>query len=302
MTSDIDAYFSINLDRRSFQRKQMTDEPFYIPFSQRTGLKSLPPQLKLGEISAELRRLFVYYLGLEIDRVGRSGYTGYYFTSDWKRVAMDFHVLFLGKDADTYNNSCYEFNEKLKIIIMSGDIGSVFDLVEFFSKHPKCSKELKKDLKGAFMAARAAYRIVDSQIIAIGVEAQGAAFVGALEDAEAMGAGAARTHLVAAGMALRNSDWPGSVRESIHAVEAMARILAPEASSLGPALAALEKKRHLHGSLKAAFGALYGYSSNEAGVRHSLVFYEEAQVDEADALFMLGACASFVSYLLARSS
>jgi hypothetical protein len=45
---------------------------------------------------------------------------------------------------------------------------------------------------------------------------------------------------------------------------------------------------------------LYGYSSDEEGVRHALVFKEEAQVDEADALFMLGACASFVSYLLAR--
>jgi hypothetical protein len=35
-------------------------------------------------------------------------------------------------------------------------------------------------------------------------------------------------------------------------------------------------------------------------VRHALVFGDEAQVDEADALFMLGACASFVSYLLTR--
>jgi hypothetical protein len=43
------------------------------------------------------------------------------------------------------------------------------------------------------------------------------------------------------------------------------------------------------------------YTSDEEGVRHALVFGDEAQVDEADALFMLGACASFVSYLLARS-
>jgi hypothetical protein len=56
------------------------------------------------------------------------------------------------------------------------------------------------------------------------------------------------------------------------------------------------------GSLKAAFGSLYGYSSDEEGVRHALVFSNETQVDEADALFMLGACASFVSYLLARGT
>jgi hypothetical protein len=74
---------------------------------------------------------------------------------------------------------------------------------------------------------------------------------------------------------------------------------APGTTTLGPALAALEKQGHLHGGLKAAFSSLYGYSSDEEGIRHALVFKEEAQVDEADALFMLGACAS---YLLARGT
>jgi hypothetical protein len=70
--------------------------------------------------------------------------------------------------------------------------------------------------------------------------------------AEANNAGAARKHLIAAGFALRNSDWAGSIRESIHAVEAMAIRLAPGTTTLGPALAALDKQGHLHGSLKAA--------------------------------------------------
>jgi hypothetical protein len=92
------------------------------------------------------------------------------------------------------------------------------------------------------------------------------------------------------------------VRESIHAVEAVAVRLAPDTSTLGAALKVLEKRDHLHGGLKSAFEKLYGYSSDEAGVRHALVFSDEAKVDEADALFMLGACASFVSYLLARGT
>jgi hypothetical protein len=92
------------------------------------------------------------------------------------------------------------------------------------------------------------------------------------------------------------------VRESIHAVEAVAVRLAPGTGTLGAALKVLEQRGHLHGGLKAAFSSLYGYSSDEEGVRHALVFGDEAQVDEADALFMLGACASFVSYLLARGT
>jgi hypothetical protein len=82
----------------------------------------------------------------------------------------------------------------------------------------------------------------------------------------------------------------------------MAVRLAPGTDTLGAALKVLEHRGRLHGGLKAAFGSLYGYSSNEEGVRHALVFGDEAQVDEADALFVLGACASFVSYILARST
>ena len=153
------------------------------------------------------------------------------------------------------------------------------------------------------VTARAAYRVFDNKCIAaIGTEEQAAAFERAIADAEAKNATAARKQLIAAGVALRNSDWAGSLRESIHAVEAIAVRLAPGTDTLGAALKVLEQRGHLHGGLKAAFGSLYGYSSDEEGVRHALVFGDEAQVDEADALFMLGACASFVSYLLARGT
>lgn len=111
-----------------------------------------------------------------------------------------------------------------------------------------------------------------------------------------------RAHLVSAGSELAKSNWAGCVRESIHAVEAMAVRLAPEKKTLGAALAVLERDGHLHGGLKNAFSALYGWSSDEEGVRHALVFREEANVDEADALFLQGACAAFVSYLTARNS
>ena len=214
---------------------------------------------------------------------------------------MDLHVLFFKEPADTFNYGADENEQRLNVFIQRADIGELFDLVEFFVRHPGCSDELKRELAGAFVTARAAYRVFDNKYIAaIGTEEQAAAFERAIADAEAKNATAARKQLIAAGVALRNSDWAGSVRESIHAVEAMAVRLAPGTDTLGAALKVLEQRGHLHGGLKAAFGSLYGYSSDEEGVRHALVFGDEAQVDEADALFMLGACASFVSYLLAR--
>jgi hypothetical protein len=73
----------------------------YLPFSQRAGLEPIPPQLKLGEVSAELRRLLDYYINLEIDRKIRIGYAA--FGDEWKRVAMDLHVLFFKHAVGTFD-------------------------------------------------------------------------------------------------------------------------------------------------------------------------------------------------------
>ncbi len=281
----------------------MSNSPPYLPFSQRTGLAPTPPQLKLGEVSADLRRLLHYYIGLEIERNVRVGVDSRYFDREWRRVVADLQVVLLKRSADEVEYRVSENEKLLKIFIERAEIGPLFDLVEFFVRHPKCSSELKLELAEAFASSRAAYRIFDSKYVgAIGNEEQAAAFENAIVTAETANAVAARKQLIAASVALRNGDWSGSVRESIHAVEAVAVRLAPGTNTLGAALKVIEQRGTLHGGLKSAFASLYGYSSDQEGVRHALVFSESAQVDEADALFMLGACAAFVSYLLARST
>lgn len=273
-----------------------------LPFSQRYGYEEVPPQLKLNEVSPELRRLLDYALDLEIARVKKSGFERSYFAEGWLRVSRDFHVRFLRKGASSYENSPYELRLTLEKYCAKAPIQKLFDLVEFFAQHRGTTDDLRDDLSAAFHDARAAYRLADGRVIAIGSGEQGKAVETALTATEELGANSARQHLVAAGIALRTGDWPGSVRESIHAVEAIARWLEPEAKTIAPALSKLEKSGHLHPALKSALSSLYGYTSDEEGVRHAKVFNDEAQVDEADALFMLGACASFVSYVLAKST
>ena len=56
----------------------------------------------------------------------------------------------------------------------------------------------------------------------------------------------------------------------------------------------------IHPALEAGFQKLYAYTSDEHGIRHALN-RDGANVDEADAIFMLGACASFVSYLIGKA-
>ena len=112
-----------------------------------------------------------------------------------------------------------------------------------------------------------------------------------------MGLQGAETHLKMAGELVNGGDWAGAVRESMNAVESVARQLAPKANTLVPALEALEKGGRLHPVLKEAYSKLYGYTSDEQGIRHSLMNNAESSVGRDEAVFMLGACASFTSYL-----
>jgi hypothetical protein len=145
-------------------RYGMASDQTYIPFSQRTGLEVIPPQLKLGEVSAELRRLLDYYVGLEIDRETVSGYEYTYFMDNWARVTKDLHVLFFKHDVRSYKNRPYDWSQILNHYGQTVAIGGLFDFIEFLVRHPKCSKVLKEELAGAFVTARAAYRIVDGQM------------------------------------------------------------------------------------------------------------------------------------------
>ncbi len=104
-------------------------------------------------------------------------------------------------------------------------------------------------------------------------------------------------HLRKACECVNEGDWAGSIRESIHTVESVARILAPEAKTLKPALAAIGDQGALHPALRDALNKLYGYTSDEQGVRHPLLDGKRANVGMDEAVFMLGACASFASYL-----
>jgi hypothetical protein len=67
------------------------------------------------------------------------------------------------------------------------------------------------------------------------------------------------------------------------------------------ALTAIEKKIQLHGSLKKAFMALYGYTSDAGGIRHALSDEDVTPTFE-DAKFMLVTCSAFINYLKAKAS
>ncbi|WP_052687837.1 AbiJ-NTD4 domain-containing protein [Xanthomonas albilineans] len=98
-----------------------------------------------------------------------------------------------------------------------------------------------------------------------------------------------------------NPDYRNSIKESISAVEAAARIVSGEPNAtLGKALKHLERSGALHAALSGAFSQLYGYTSEADGIRHSLI--GESNITQADARYFLITCSAFVNLLKTKKA
>ena len=159
-------------------------------------------------------------------------------------------------------------------------------------------------MKRTFEACRLAYTIdmgPPPTILPAVTPEEGNAVVESLQALRGAGLSGSVAHLRAAAECINRGDWAGSVRESIHAVESVARQLDPKASNkLGPALDSLKRRGTLHPALEVAFQKLYGYTNADQGIRHPLLDQPKAAAGRDEAVFMLGACASFASYLWRR--
>jgi hypothetical protein len=276
------------------QRKQLT-------FEQAEGFAPLPTQLEREVISQEFRAVLWADLHsrFEHHRYRMSG--GDVLSNPWKTILRDAWVFRNHKAIDEYPHGCYKIVDQVKHLVMSGGTPQVLGWLEFVLKHPACSEDLAAAVNKAMTYCRLAYRVFDDVVICpIGSDAERQAIEAAFADLKATEFHGARAHLQKAAEQLTAGQFPDSVRESIHAVEATARVLEPSAA-LSSALGRLENTAKIHPALKHGFGKLYGYTSDEKGIRHPLLDDGSAKVDETDALFMIGACASFVSYLINKA-
>lgn len=102
----------------------------------------------------------------------------------------------------------------------------------------------------------------------------------------------------------KNPDYENSIKESISAVEAMCCIITEISggqATLGKAIKKLKDSGvHIHSAMESAFSSLYGYTSDENGIRHGGIDFTNAPAE--DAKFMLVSCSAFVNYLIEKQS
>ncbi len=280
--------------------EQMKLDRRLLTFEQAEGLVPLPSQLKVGEVTKTLRaRLWSAFFNL----IHRHKYTEY--SNEIRSPLAPFVTRYLvevrGVMADEIDYRTWWVERAFKPIFQDEGYGKLLGTVEWFLREMR-EQHFLKEVERALTAERAAYRVLDGHsIVPVASKEEAQAYADAIENLRVGNREPARAHLVAAGSHLTKGDYAGSVRESIHAVESVVRLLTGKAK-FSDALRELEKRNPMHGSFRSALEKLYGYASDEPGIRHPLLEEKDARVTERDALFVLAVCSAFITFALAGYS
>lgn len=180
----------------------------------------------------------------------------------------------------------------------------VYDFIEFTAESVQeemaepfvnfCNYVLEREMS--------AYRLVDKKVVEITSEEEIASIEDALNNTNQFNGIHAHLKAALAMLADRKApDFRNSIKESISAVEAIAQQLTGDTkTTLGAALRVLEQKSAIHPALKISLSSLYGYTSDEQGIRHAML--EEPNLSFDDAKFILVACTAFVNYLVGKAA
>lgn len=279
-------------------------------FSQRKGIRPASKALQRESMDDDLRNRLWSGLNIALwDRWSPRDYTGFQF-DDSKKVEFVVKLIWLNYFKLPID-MMPEFNRNLPcsayLIIRShffkGQWWESYDFIEFLVKAiPENWREQLKEILNSYMQAEnSAYRIVDDEVVEITDEHE----IEAIESALDKGINASRSHLSRALDLLadrKQPDYRNSIKESISAVEAACQVLAgmPKAT-LGDCIKVIKSKGTVHPAFEQALLKLYGYTSDEGGIRHALT-EDSVTPQYSEAKFMLVASSAFVSFIWTKAS
>lgn len=274
-------------------------------FSERYGYKKVREIVQIDSIDEPLRNALWSLLKVFVwDHMRESSgiYRGYFLSSDSNKEIRELcdrlWFSYFKKPLDQRDNEWDKVHGQLRNYFFGCEWYEVYDFLEFvtnnydryqFKDHfiAACNKALEKEIS--------AYRFIDGLISRITEQQE----VDEIERALETALGPVRTHLRRALELLANRESPdyrNSIKESISSVESLAAFaVGAEKGTLGQLIKRLEDEIQLHPALRTAFSSLYGYTSDEGGIRHALMESENVRFE--DAKFFLVVCSAFVNFV-----
>jgi hypothetical protein len=201
----------------------------------------------------------------------------------WESVKFEIEDYF-------FKYKWFEVYDFLEFVVNNYKFESGYDTIskESFIKH--CNSLFEKE--------NSAYRFIGGIIVRNTSEIE----IEAIEKALGSEKNSVRTHLHCALEFLSDKKSPNyrnSIKEAISAVESMLTSIS-NSKKFSENLNKLQEKIELHEALKKAIGSLYGYASDNDGIRHAIM--DKENNDFSDAMFMLVTCSAFINFVEGKLS
>lgn len=259
-------------------------------FSERMGYKE-EKGVQFESLDQEIRNRIFNVLNTRIENLYNKDQMYKYMADEFFKVRHDYHYSHYAK--------------KLEGLILEGEWHQIYSCIEFFATFADTASGVQNrytfdvDINYVLKSEVAGYRLVDGIITPITDSNEIETISNSLNTVY----DAVNTHMKKALSFFsdrESPDYENSIKESISAVESIACIIVGnDRAVLSSALDRLTQKGvRIHEAQKKAFKNLYGYTSDENGIRHAGIDFNGATLE--DAKFMLVSCSAFVHYLIEK--
>lgn len=273
-------------------------------FSQRIGKTEINTEIQLDYISEELKNslwniVLSYILEPFIEE------TNSLHNSRYKTFIDSLWFNHFKEPLDEIPSGTNNIRLKLRQRFFSWNYLELYDFLDFIVRDDNLPLEIERFIDDCnFILKRelSGYRFVNNELAQIINELEINGIEQAINESLEHRFVGVNLHLTNALNKLsdrKNPDYRNSIKESISAVESICQQITGETNAeLGKAIKKLKTILPIHGALEQGFIKIYGYTSNDEGIRHAMM--EENNLDQEDALYMLISCSSFVSYLMVK--
>jgi hypothetical protein len=268
-------------------------------FSERHGYKSARQSIQIDSMSLELRNTLWNLLKIHVWADGSE--SAVFVNRQPKHIETLCDRLwfdYFKRPLDTMDRYWLNVVRDLRVHFFECEWYEVYDFVEFVSNNypPKrdqlirsCNQMLEREASG--------YRFLNGLLSPITDQIEIDEIDLALEGpSDPVHAHLRRSLELLSDRA--NPDYRNSIKESISAVESLVGSTVGEKGTLGQLIKKIEGDVGLHPALRAAFSSLYGYTSDEDGIRHAIL--ELQNIGFEDAKFFLVVCSAFINFVKGR--
>ncbi len=277
-------------------------------FSQRIGKVPITKHLQIESMDDDLKNGLWDILKIFLD--GLRSPTIYGDHDEFSPFCSSIWHNYFKLPIDTIPRARYDCEEYIRRYFYKAEWYEVYDLLEFIASMdpnllPEDTTILTKYYNQILEREFSGYRLIEGKIVPITNQIE----IEEIEDAINKSGGftslkGANIHLNSALEKLSDRkapDYRNSIKESISAIESVAKAISKKESDVfQAALERIKGKIGLHPALENGFKQLYNYTSSSDGIRHALM--DDHNCDFEDAKYMLVSCSAFINYLAVKAN